>query len=49
MKPPGSATVKTTICHLYGLPEQVVTDNGPQFSSGEFSSFLKEYWGETHT
>ena len=25
----------------YGLPEQVVTDNGPQFSVGKFSSFLK--------
>ena len=29
------------ICHLYDLPEQVVTDNGPEFSAGEFSSFLK--------
>ena len=25
---------------LYGLPEQVVTDNGPQFVSSEFASFL---------
>ena len=25
----------------YGLPEQVVTDNGPQFTSAEFSTFLK--------
>ena len=26
---------------IYGLPEQVVTDNGPQFSASEFSNFLK--------
>ena len=25
----------------YGLPEQVVTDNGPQFVTTKFSSFLK--------
>jgi transposase InsO family protein len=25
----------------YGFPEQVVTDNGPQFSSEEFSTFMK--------
>ena len=25
----------------YGLPDQVVTDNGPQFTSDEFGSFLK--------
>ena len=26
----------------YGLPEQVVTDNGPQFTSTEFATFTKE-------
>ena len=25
----------------YGLPRQVVTDNGPQFTSNEFSVFMK--------
>ena len=27
--------------HIYGLPEQVVSDNGPQFSSSEFSNFIR--------
>ena len=42
-----STTAAATITELrrlfatYGLPEQVVTDNGPQFSASEFSSFLK--------
>ena len=42
-----STTAAATITELkrlfatYGLPEQVVTDNGPQFSASEFSTFLK--------
>ena len=34
----------TVLRHLfasYGLPEQVVSDNGPQFVSDEFARFLK--------
>ena len=27
---------------VYGLPEQIVTDNGPQFTANEFIHFLKE-------
>ena len=47
-----STTAAATITELrrlfatYGLPEQVVTDNGPQFSAGEFSSFLKSNGGK---
>ena len=28
----------------HGIPATVITDNGPQFSNGEFSSFARE-WG----
>ena len=27
----------------YGIPEVVVSDNGPQYSSQEFASFVKDY------
>ena len=27
----------------YGIPEEVVSDNGPQYASAEFCSFVKEY------
>ena len=43
-----STTVAKTITVLrhifaaYGLPEQVVSDNGPQFSSKDFAVFMKE-------
>lgn len=32
----------------YGLPEQLVSDNGPQFAAREFNDFL-ESWGVRHT
>ena len=43
-----SVTTSKTIDELrklfaaYGLPEQVVTDNGPQFIAEEFTLFLKQ-------
>ena len=42
-----STTAEKTITELhkifasYGLPEQLVTDNGPQFTSSEFDVFMK--------
>ena len=39
-----SARTIAVLRHLfasYGLPEQVVSDNGPQFVSDEFAQFLK--------
>ena len=42
-----NTTSEKTIAELrklfsaYGLPEQVVTDNGPQFTSEEFSVFMR--------
>ena len=35
-----TVTVLREMFARYGLPEQVVTDNGPQFTSSEFSQFL---------
>jgi transposase InsO family protein len=32
----------------YGVPDTLVTDNGPQFSSAEFATFRK-VWGFEHT
>ena len=32
----------------YGLPKEVVSDNGPQFTSGEFQAFMSNY-GIKHT
>ena len=39
-----TAKTITVLRHLfasYGLPEQVVSDNGPQFTSSDFASFLQ--------
>ena len=41
-----STTAQKTITELrifaaYGLPEQVVTDNGPQFVADKFATFMK--------
>ena len=33
--------VLRTLFGSYGLPEQVVSDNGPQFISDEFSEFMR--------
>ena len=47
--PMGSTTAEETIgvmkhlFSLYGLPDQVVSDNGPQFASTEFQEFLRQH------
>ena len=33
--------VLTNLFASYGLPEQIVSDNGPQFTSAEFSDFMR--------
>ena len=44
-----STTSTSAIKHLkphfarHGIPEEVISDNGPQFSSGEFATFAKHY------
>jgi transposase InsO family protein len=32
-----------SIFSRYGIPEEVVSDNGPQYSLQEFDDFAKEY------
>lgn len=52
--PVKSTNSKATICQLeklftnFGLPEHIVSDNGPQFASGEFEEFTKKH-GIRHT
>ena len=33
--------VMRTLFESYGIPEQVVSDNGPQFTSDEFAEFMR--------
>ena len=45
-------TVITKLKHHFarhGIPDQVVTDNGPQFSSRDFSTFAKKVMFYTYT
>ena len=44
------ATIETLKQHFarYGKPDEVISDNGPQFGSGEFASFANNY-EFTHT
>ena len=51
-----SNTLTTTIVHFtkahfarFGIPERLVTDNGPQFISTEFKQFASEYGFERVT
>lgn len=40
-------TLKTTFA-LFGVPKELISDNGPQFSGSEFRQFIAD-WGITHT
>ena len=45
MRSTTSESTVQVLCHLfssYGLPLQIVTDNGPQFTSQKFAKFMKE-------
>ena len=44
-----STSASSTIKHIkphfarYGIPEEVISDNGPQFASAEFEKFAKDF------
>ena len=38
--------MKSIFCR-HGIPDEVMSDNGPQYASSEFSNFAREY-GFTH-
>lgn len=33
-----------TVFARNGIPEQIVSDNGPQFTSHEFDEFIRKKW-----
>ena len=41
MKNTSAESALQTLFASFGLPEEVVSDNGPQFTSSVFKSFLK--------
>ena len=43
----GVTKILKSIFSRYGVPDQVVSDNGPQFASAEFAMFAKQ-WGFEH-
>ena len=44
----GVSKALKTMFSRYGVPNELVTDNGPQFASAEFATFTKS-WGFEHT
>lgn len=35
--------LESQIFHVYGVPEEIISDNGSQFKAGEFDAFLTSY------